>query len=662
MLFLLIFSVAFQAMAVDPNERPSEDVPTRNEKIEGSANHSKPVFVKYGKMHKSTLKPAGSYVTLKCKSYGNPTPNITWYKDDQLPSQRNLGEYKYSNWSFTMEDLVTADTGKYKCVICNYLGCINYTHELEVIEVVQSRPILLGDYNNMTVEVGDSFNTTCRVYANSLNIHIQWVRGRFDAPQVNTSQQEGLGPTGNPEILEIQNVTHKDEGWYTCIAANSLGHTLSSAYLKVVDTIEPEPNSLSLLKLLMIVISVICVVVIIIFCGVFFQKYQREKHKNMIAVIEAQWTKKVTVEKMHSTMDNVSEPLLMPIVKIEKQKSQNNNSADGLVTEYELPMDSDWEIPRELLMLGESLGEGAFGKVIKAEGNGIQKPGADCIVAVKMLKEGHTDNEMMDLVSEMEMMKMIGKHINIINLLGCCTQGGPLFVVVEYAPYGNLRDFLRQHRPSSGYEPAIGIIEKEKRTLTQKDLVSFAYQVARGMEYLASRRCIHRDLAARNVLVSDEYILKIADFGLARDIHCNDYYRKTTDGRLPVKWMAPEALFHRVYTTQSDVWSYGILLWEIMTLGGTPYPSVPSVEKLFQLLRSGHRMEKPPCCSLEIYMLMRECWSYQPNERPTFSELVEDLDRILTITANEEYLDLGLPQLDTPPSSQESSGDESFPY
>ena len=105
-----------------------------------------------------------------------------------------------------------------------------------------------------------------------------------------------------------------------------------------------------------------------------------------------------------------------------------------------------------------------------------------------LVAEGHTDTEMMDLVSEMEMMKMIGKHINIINLLGCCTQDGPLYVVVEYAPHGNLRDFLRQHRPSSGYEPAIGSDLKEKKTLTQKDLVSFAYQVARGMEYLASRR------------------------------------------------------------------------------------------------------------------------------------------------------------------------------
>ena len=160
----------------------------------------------------------------------------------------------------------------------------------------------------------------------------------------------------------------------------------------------------------------------------------------------------------------------------------------------------------------------------------------------------------MDLVSEMEMMKIIGKHMNIINLLGACTQGGPLYVVVEYAPHGNLRDFLREHRSTASvYEAAIGQFEPKKKTLTQKDLVSFAYQVARGMEYLASRRCIHRDLAARNVLVSEEYVLKIADFGLARDIHCHDYYRKTTDGRLPVKWMAPEALFRRIYTSQSDV-------------------------------------------------------------------------------------------------------------
>ncbi|CAH1377636.1 unnamed protein product [Tenebrio molitor] len=628
-------------------------------------NPKAPYFVNPKKMSKIEIKPAGHMINLKCKAGGHPTPNITWYKNGSLP-KRQLGEIRYQHWALILEDVVTDDTGNYTCVVCNELGCINYTYNVEVVERYHNKPIVTHPIENSTVVVGSSVNLTC-LFLSDLNPYIQWTREFANASVVVVQKS---GDTENPEVYEIRNVTYQDEGWYACIAANSLGRTAAKAYLKVVESFEDETKDMS--KNLITYAAIAIILILILICSillVFFRKLKIEKQKKMLALetvraaVVTQWTKKVIIEKIQNTTEDVSEPLLMPVVKIEKQKSQNSNSADGMISEYELPMDSDWEIPRAMLCLGKSLGEGAFGKVVKAEAVGLLKPGMSSIVAVKMLKEGHTDNEMMDLVSEMEMMKMIGKHINIINLLGCCTQDGPLYVVVEFAPHGNLRDFLRQHRPSSGYEPAIGIVEKERKTLTQKDLVSFAYQVARGMEYLASRRCIHRDLAARNVLVSDDYILKIADFGLARDIHCNDYYRKTTDGRLPVKWMAPEALFHRVYTTQSDVWSYGILLWEIMTLGGTPYPSVPSVEKLFQLLRNGHRMEKPPCCSLEIYILMRECWSYQPNERPLFSQLVEDLDRILTFTANEEYLDLGLPQLDTPPSSQESSGDEEdFPF
>ena len=166
--------------------------------------------------------------------------------------------------------------------------------------------------------------------------------------------------------------------------------------------------------------------------------------------------------------------------------------------------------------------------------------------------------EMIDLVSEMDMMKMIGRHdnvINIINLLGVCTQDGPLYVVVEYAEHGNLRDFLRgfndlqqQNSPQNGndgYERPISV-----PSISMRQLLSFARQICRGMEFLSSKKCIHRDLAARNVLVARDLVIKIADFGLARDVHANDYYRKTGDGRLPVKWMAPETLFQRRYTTQ----------------------------------------------------------------------------------------------------------------
>lgn len=180
----------------------------------------------------------------------------------------------------------------------------------------------------------------------------------------------------------------------------------------------------------------------------------------------------------------------MPIVRIEKQRSvqaQSGNCDGQMISEYEFPIDSNWEFPRTQLVLGKSLGEGAFGKVVMAEAVGLEKCDSSNIVAVKMLKEGHTDADVKDLVCEMEVMKMIGKHINIINLLGCCCQDGPLYVIVEFAPHGNLRDFLRKHRPTSGYEQT-ALIDAEKKNLTQKDLISYAYQVARGMDYLASRR------------------------------------------------------------------------------------------------------------------------------------------------------------------------------
>jgi len=243
---------------------------------------------------------------------------------------------------------------------------------------------------------------------------------------------------------------------------------------------------------------------------------------------------------------------------------------------------------------------------------------------------------------------------------------------VEYCANGNLRDYLRSQRPnatssnsasSSGPNPqspydayrlnrlAIDYEEPNSRRSTEMtdsperiicteiQLVQLAHQIGRGMEYLSSKKCVHRDLAARNVLVADGLIMKIADFGLARNISETEYYRKLSDGRLPLKWMAPEALFDRTYTVKSDVWSFGILVWEIMTLGGTPYPSVPHQE-LFDLLRSGCRMEKPHQCSEDIYDLMRACWNQQPEHRPSFTKIVEYLDFFLTQANPDDYLEV----------------------
>ncbi|XP_065214442.1 fibroblast growth factor receptor homolog 1-like [Planococcus citri] len=238
---------------------------------------------------------------------------------------------------------------------------------------------------------------------------------------------------------------------------------------------------------------------------------------------------------------------------------------------------------------------------------------------------------MIDLVTEMEIMKLIGAHANVLTLLGCCTKNGELLIITEFAPHGNLHDFLRNHLPFIKSELKLS-------NLTKKTLLVFAKQIANGMEYLASKKCVHRDLAARNVLVSKDYTMKVADFGLARDIRDKEYYRKETKGRLPVKWMAPEALGHGYYSTQSDVWSYGILLWEILTLGATPYPSFSGLGKLLPALQSGYRMEKPPNCSDELYSLIHKCWSYVPEDRPSFTAIANALEDILSMNANDEVL------------------------
>lgn len=620
------------------------------------------------------VQPAGSTLVLPCIVKSNPPANITWLKNDQPPTRLLGKKITYRKHKLSMNDVMVSDAGNYTCIAVNSLGNVSYTYTVEIKERIPLRPIFYeNSFENQTVYVGQQVRFECR-FISDLQPHVSWLRhysvnGSWFQDDDETTPYVSVVQSANesidPRILVIENVTLDDEGWYTCLVGNSVGISNKSVYLSVEPLPQPEKSSFTLTLLkhpwmlalaTVLGVSAVVGVVTILICRSAMLSLQQKKldlaQKQHMVV-----RKKVILERQISDSGHYEDSSIAPLVKIDHQRGFLPSELNT-VCEYELPLDPNWEFPRERLILGKPLGEGAFGQVVKAEAYGLGDKEGPTIVAVKMLKDGHTDSEMANLVSEMEVMKTIGKHINIINLLGCCTQDGPLHVVVEYAAHGNLRDFLRTHRPSSGYEQAIGADLKPK-TLTHKDLVSFAYQVARGMEYLASKKCIHRDLAARNVLVVENNVMKIADFGLARDLHNIDYYKKKSDGRLPVKWMAPEALFDRVYTTQSDVWSYGILLWEIMTLGGTPYPSVP-IEKLFQLLRDGHRMEKPQGCSLEVYVIMRECWNQSPYQRPTFTELVEDLDRILTFATDQEYLDLSIPVLDTPPSSSESESSLSF--
>lgn len=292
---------------------------------------------------------------------------------------------------------------------------------------------------------------------------------------------------------------------------------------------------------------------------------------------------------------------------------------------------SVWEFPRSRLRLQTVLGEGNFGKVWKAEADDICGYDGTILVAVKTVKENSAQREVDDLIQEMKIMQEIGPHPNVVTILGVCTDQEPYLLVMEYVMYGKLLTHLREQRMrQSSFFNFSKDGGEVGETLTSKDLNKFAYGVAKGMEFLVSKGIIHRDLAARNILVDHNKNTKISDFGLSRNLRDlgGEMYEQKTKGALPIRWMAPESLYFSVFTPKSDVWGFGILMWEIVTLGSTPYPGMGARE-VMRRVRDGYRLERPAHCHPDLYLIIQKCWAGDMNKRPDFSELRKELAKLL---------------------------------
>nr|4CSV_A Chain A, SRC-ABL TYROSINE KINASE ANCESTOR [synthetic construct]4UEU_A Chain A, TYROSINE KINASE AS - A COMMON ANCESTOR OF SRC AND ABL [synthetic construct] len=260
-----------------------------------------------------------------------------------------------------------------------------------------------------------------------------------------------------------------------------------------------------------------------------------------------------------------------------------------------------WEIPRSEITLERKLGSGQFGEVYEGKWRNY-----NIEVAVKTLKEGTMSVE--EFLQEAQIMKKL-KHPNLVQLYGVCTKEPPIYIITEYMSHGSLLDYLR---------------DCEGHTVNAQALLDMAAQVASGMAYLESQNFIHRDLAARNCLVGENNVVKVADFGLARLIN-EDEYTARAGAKFPIKWTAPEAISYNRFSIKSDVWAFGILLWEIFTYGQVPYPGMSGSEVIEQVER-GYRMPRPQGCPEEIYELMLQCWNKSPEERPTFAETLHALE------------------------------------
>ncbi|XP_071008074.1 hepatocyte growth factor receptor-like [Oncorhynchus clarkii lewisi] len=274
-----------------------------------------------------------------------------------------------------------------------------------------------------------------------------------------------------------------------------------------------------------------------------------------------------------------------------------------------------------LLHLNQVIGRGHFGCVF--HGTLLEADGQKQHCAIKSLNRITDLEEVSQFLKEGIIMKDFS-HPNVLSLLGIClpTEGSPL-VVLPYMKHGDLRNFIRE----------------ETHNPTVKDLMGFGLQVARGMEYLASKKFVHRDLAARNCMLDESYTVKVADFGLARDVYDKEYYsiHNKSGVKLPVKWMALESLQTHKFTPKSDVWSFGVLLWELMTRGAPPYSDVNSFDITVFLLQ-GRRLLQPEFCPDPLYNVMVECWHPKSERRPTFSELVSLINAIFSSFSGEHYI------------------------
>uniref|UniRef100_A0A8C3C8Q0 Vascular endothelial growth factor receptor 3 n=1 Tax=Cairina moschata TaxID=8855 RepID=A0A8C3C8Q0_CAIMO len=621
---LIYFYVTTIPDGFEIESQPSEE-PIEGQDLQLSCNADNYTYenLQWYRLNLSKLHDEeGNPLVLDCK-------NVHHYATKMQGELRFQPDSNDATLLLTIPNISLGEEGDYVCEVQNRKTREKHCHKKYISVQALEIPRLKQNLTDIWVNVSDSIEMRCKVDGNHVP-DISWYKDEKLVEEVS-----GIDLADFNQRLSIQRVREEDAGLYLCSVCNAKGCVNSSASVSVEGSDDRTNVEIVILIGTGVIAVFFWILLILIFCNI-----KRPAHAD------------IKTGYLSIIMDPGEVPL-------EEQ------------CEY-LPYDSSkWEFPRDRLRLGKVLGHGAFGKVVEASAFGINKSNSCETVAVKMLKEGATASEHKALMSELKILIHIGNHLNVVNLLGACTKpNGPLMVIVEFCKYGNLSNYLRTKR--EGFSPyrvkrqggqetthcltiflcSWAVDDLWQSPLTMEDLICYSFQVARGMEFLASRKCIHRDLAARNILLSENNVVKICDFGLARDIYKDpDYVRKGSVSAITIPLLS-------VFCWHASCSRFSPLFKP--PLGASPYPGVQINEEFCQRLKDVRHPMDPS----------GGCWHGDPKERPTFSDLVEILGNLLQENVQQEGKDY-IPLNDShsseddgfcqvPSSAQQNSDEEDF--
>uniref|UniRef100_M3ZPL4 receptor protein-tyrosine kinase n=1 Tax=Xiphophorus maculatus TaxID=8083 RepID=M3ZPL4_XIPMA len=630
----------------------------------------------------------GSQITLECNATGNPTPTITWLENGNTVSGASVEETLEGNVILSVLKVTVTKSALYTCVASNRHsgGANNVKKSARVTEWSSSHKGITG---YCSAYRGDACRTNLRddslVFFNSSLSDPEGMQEYL--VQSWLAELEGLSGLCNPAALSLlchsafpdcnpsggsapkpvcrehclavkELYCHKE--WLTLEGTGSVQAGLLSSvtgsqiftsllpncqalpslhtdpygctyipFLTAPDQVpRPPPTSTSSspaysMTVIVIVLTsmAIAVFLTIIILGCHRRRKQWRNRKREIGTPTlSALPSELLLDRLHPNPMYQRVPLLL--------------NSKLLALEY----------PRNNIQYVRDIGEGAFGRVFQARAPGLLPTEPFTMVAVKMLKEEASADMQNDFQREAALMAEFD-HPNIVRLLGVCAVGKPMCLLFEYMAQGDLNEFLRRRSPTQSVRTISRASlsarsfssDGEAASLTCPEQLSVSKQIAAGMAYLSERKFVHRDLATRNCLVGEEMIVKIADFGLSRNIYSADYYKANENDAIPIRWMPPESIFYNRYTTESDVWAYGVVLWEIFSHGMQPYYGMGHEEVIYYV-RDGHILSCPEDCPLELYNLMRLCWSTHPSDRPSFSSIHRILERmhLNSLSANAE--------------------------